>query len=165
MRASSTSFSNGFSPLEIRFKPGRRWAVIAWSIALAAITAVLVSGLLPWAKLAAIGVLCLLLTAGAARGAVNRIADAPIQGLRLMPDQREYRILTLTDAFIVDQIREVRITPWLIAVNLKLLNQTRPVWVMLCRDQVSAEQWRRLSVVLSWAPPVVEPQRDASGQG
>ncbi|WP_425515613.1 protein YgfX [Marinobacterium ramblicola] len=162
LQGSSRSYSNAFSPLELRFEPSYRLPALVVGAHILALAAIFYSDL-PKFTLTICTALVALSATHSLKGFIKPGRDDTVVGLSWYPDRKQLALVLLSGAQLqVDELRQKLVIPGVIVLSLVPEGRLLPIWLMLTPDQMSAEEWRRLAIVIKWAPP---PQRDASGQG
>ncbi|MBR9884066.1 MAG: hypothetical protein GYB21_10585 [Oceanospirillales bacterium] len=86
-----------------------------------------------------------------------------VAGLSWFPDRKRLSFyLENGESLTVAELHQRALIPGMIVLKFVPDNRYLPIWLIVTADQLDAAAWRRLCIVLKWAPPV---QRDASGQG
>lgn len=162
MHESSTSFSSAFSPLELSLRPSRVLVLLVSSIHLLALLVLPTIGLEPFALLVCCA-LVLLSWRLVFRGPLLAWRGPEVTGLSWYPDRRLFYLMTEDGRRLeVESVLLQAGVPGLVAMKLQLVERGLPDWLLITRDQLDSNGWRRLNLVLELAPPH---QRVASDQG
>lgn len=162
MLESSNSFSSAFSPLEVHIRPSRVLLMLLGGIHLLALVVLVVVRLEPFTALV-VAASILLSWVLLLRGPLVAWRGGRISGLSWDPDRHRLHLICEGDQLIeVERSLLQACVPGLIAMKLQLVGRALPDWLLLTSDQLDADSWRRLQLVLELAPPH---QREASGQG
>lgn len=79
-----------------------------------------------------------------------------VTGLRWLADRKAISVCLHHDAWVhVDRIEQKFIFPFLIGLKLKLCAPDRSVMVLIWRDSVSKDEFRKFRVLCRFAPPPV----------
>lgn len=162
MHASSTSFSSAFSPLELSIRPSKVLPLLVSVIHLLALLVLPFIGLEPFALLVC-GALVLLSCCLVFRGPLRAWRGPGVTGLSWYPDRRQFYLITESGHRLeVESVLLQAGVPGLVAMKLQLVERGLPDWLLITRDQLDRDGWRRLNLLLELAPPH---QRVASDQG